>query len=312
MFSVLTYFEGKRLEKNVLISGFTFVKDAVRLDYPVVESIRSALPIVDEYIVNAGDCTDDTIEIIRNIRDPKIRIIETNWNPERFVDGITYADQTDIALDHCSYPWCLYLQADEVIHEQDFKKIVSAMEKYDSRDDVDGLLFHYNHFWGNYDRVHRGHNWYDMDIRALKNNRNIKSWKDAQSFRKNGKKLRVVDSGAWIYHYGWVRHPEVMRKKTIVMDSYYHDDEWMKKRHSDSGRPWDYGPLDRVPVFNGTHPEVMRNRISEKDWNAEDYSDPDNPPDLEHLRLSCRIHSGLEKFIGRKIGGYTNWIQVNT
>ena len=295
-----------------MISGFTFVRDAIRLDYPVVESIRSALPIVDEYIVNAGDCTDDTIDIIRDIGDPKIRIIETNWNPERFVDGITYADQTNIALDLCSYPWCLYLQADEVIHEQDFQKILGAMEKYDSRNDVDGLLFHYNHFWGSYDRVHRGHNWYDMDIRAFKNNRNIRSWKDAQSFRKDGKKLRVVDCGAWIYHYGWVRHPEVMRKKTIVMDSYYHDDEWMKKKHSDSGKPWDYGPLDRVPVFNGTHPEIMRNRISEKDWNAEDYSDPDNPPDLEHLRLSCRIHSALEKLIRRKVGGYSNWIQVKT
>ncbi len=295
-----------------MISGFTFVRDAVRLDYPVVESIRSALPIVDEYIINAGDCTDDTIEIIRNIEDPKIRIIETNWNPERFVDGITYADQTDIALDQCSYPWCLYLQADEVIHEQDFQKILSAMKKYDARDDVDGLLFHYNHFWGNYDRVHRGHNWYDMEIRAIKNNRNIRSWKDAQSFRKNGKKLRVVDCGAWIYHYGWVRHPDVMRKKTIIMDSFYHDDEWMKKKHSGSGRSWDYGPLDRVPVFDGTHPEIMRNRISKKNWNAEDYSDPDNPPDLEHLRISCRIHSALEKLIGRKIGGYSNWIQVNT
>ncbi|MCK4671542.1 MAG: glycosyltransferase [Candidatus Aegiribacteria sp.] len=300
------------MDKKVLISGFTFVRDAVRLDYPVVESIRSALPIVDEYIVNAGDCTDNTIEIIRNIGDPKIRIIETNWNPERFVDGITYADQTNIALGQCTYPWCLYLQADEVIHEQDFQQILSTMEKYDSRDDVDGLLFHYNHFWGNYNRVHRGHNWYDMDIRAVKNNRNISSWKDAQSFRKDGKKLRVVDCGAWIYHYGWVRHPEVMRKKTIIMDSFYHDDEWMKKKHSDSGRPWDYGPLDSVPVFNGTHPEIMRNRISEKDWNAEDYSDPDNPPDLEHLRVSCRIHSALEKIIGRKIGGYSNWIQVNT
>lgn len=310
MFPALAYFEGKQLDKKIKISGFTFVRDAVRLDYPVVESIRSALPIVDEYIVNAGDCTDNTIEIIRNIGDPKIRIIETNWNPERFVDGVTYADQTNIALDHCRFPWCLYLQADEVIHEQEFQKILNAMEKCDSREDVDGLLFHYNHFWGNYDRVHRGHNWYDMEIRAVKNNRNIRSWKDAQSFRNTGKKLRVVDSGAWIYHYGWVRHPEVMRKKTIVMDSFYHDDEWMKKKHSDSDRAWDYGPLDRVPVFNGTHPEIMRNRILAKDWNAEDYSDPDIPPDLEHLRLSCRIHSALEKLIGRKIGGYSNWILV--
>ncbi|RKZ07915.1 hypothetical protein DRQ25_10330 [Candidatus Fermentibacteria bacterium] len=299
---------GKILEKKIRISGFSFVRDGIRLDYPIEESIRSALAIVDEYIVNVGDCTDNTLEVIRSIDDPKIRIIETNWNPDRFVDGATIADQTNIALEQCRYPWCLYLQADEVIHEDDFRLIVGAMEKYDSRDDVDGLLFHYNHLWGSYSRVHRGHNWYDREIRVIKNGRNIRSWKDAQSFRIDGRKLRVADCGARIYHYGWVRHPEVMRKKTIVMDGFYHDDEWIAKKHSDSGKPWDYGPLDRIPLLRETHPAVMRSRIESKDWQAEDYSDPDNPPDHEHLQLWCRIHSALERFIGRKIGGYSNWI----
>lgn len=298
------------MNRNTKISGFTFVRDAVRLDYPIVESIRSALPIVDEYIVNVGDCSDNTLEVIRSIPDQKIKIIETDWNPDRFVDGATIADQTNIALDQCRYPWCLYLQADEAIHEDDFEKITGTIDKYDSRDYVDGLLFHYNHFWGDYSRVHRGHNWYDRDIRVIRNNRNVRSWKDAQSFRIDGKKLRVVDCGARIYHYGWVRHPEVMRKKTIVMDSFYHDDEWMKRKHSDSGKPWDYGPLNRIPLFRDTHPSAMQERIRNKNWKAEDYSDQGNPPDHEHLRLLSRIHSAIERLIGRKIGGYSNWILV--
>ena len=128
------------------ISGFTFVRDAVRLDYPIVESIRSALPIVSEYVVNVGDCTDNTLEVIEAIGDPRIRIVRTDWNPERFVAGATNADQTNIALDHCTSPWCLYLQADEVIHEEDFRRIQEAVAEYDHREDVDGLLFHYNHF----------------------------------------------------------------------------------------------------------------------------------------------------------------------
>jgi glycosyltransferase involved in cell wall biosynthesis len=293
------------------ISGFTFVRDAVRLDYPIEESIRSALPIVDEYVVNIGDCTDSTLEVIQSIGDPKIQIIETDWNPERFVAGATNADQTNIALDECTGPWCLYLQADEVIHENDFERIKGAVRKYDDRSDIDGLLFHYNHFWGNYDRVHRGHNWYDLDIRIVRNNRGIRSWKSAQSFRLNGKKLRVADCGAWIYHYGWVRHPEVMRKKQIALDRLHHDEDWVRKRHSEFGKPWDYGPLDRIPLFRGTHPEVMRTRILNKSWKAEDYSDLNNPPDHEHLRLWCRIHSYLEKIIGRKIGGYSNWTLVD-
>lgn len=292
------------------ISGFTFVRDAVKLDYPIVESITSALPIVDEYIVNVGDCTDNTLEVIRNIGDPRIKIVQTDWNPDRFVAGATNADQTNIALDHCSSPWCLYLQADEVIHEQDFSRITDAIRKYDQRDDVDGLLFHYNHFWGDYRRVHRGHNWYERDIRVVRNNPDIRSWKSAQSFRKNGRKLRVADCNAWIYHYGWVRHPSVMKRKTIALDSLHHDEAWVREHHSDPGIPWDYGPLDRIPVYSGTHPEVMHSRISGKDWKAEDFSDPDRPPDHEHLRLSCRLHSALERLIGRRIGGYSNWILV--
>jgi len=298
------------LDRKTGISGFTFVRDAVRLDYPIVESIRSALPIVDEYIVNIGDCTDDTLEVVQARGDPKIKVVRTDWNPDRFVAGATNADQTNIALDNCTMPWCLYLQADEVIHEEDFSRIVAILADVDGRQDVDGLLFHYHHFWGDYGRVHRGHNWYDLDIRVVRNNPDIRSWKSAQSFRKNGRKLRVVDCRAWIYHYGWVRHPQVMKRKKIALDSLHHDPEWVSENNPEPERPWDYGPLDRIPVFRGTHPAVMLKRIASKDWDAGDYSDPANPPDHEHLRLSCRIHTALERIIGRKIGGYSNWEMV--
>ena len=289
------------------ISGFTFVRDAVRLDYPIEESIRSALPIVDEYVVNVGDCTDDTLEVIEAIDDPRIVVVRTDWNPESFVAGATNADQTNIALDRCTRPWCIYLQADEVLHEEDYPGIVESIRRCHDRPEVDGILFHYNHFWGDYTRVHRGHNWYDLDIRVVRNDPSIRSWKSAQSFRKNGSKLTVMDSGAWIYHYGWVRHPRVMKRKKIALDSLHHDRSWVRDNNPEPDRPWDYGPLDGIPLFNGTHPEVMRNRIKGKDWLAEDFSDPDNPPDHEHLRKWCRLHSAIERLIGRKIGGYSNW-----
>ena len=62
------------------VSGFTFVRNAVKYDYPVVESIRSILPAVDEFIVNVGRCDDGTLELIRSIRDPKIKIVESVWD----------------------------------------------------------------------------------------------------------------------------------------------------------------------------------------------------------------------------------------
>ncbi len=291
------------------ISGFTFVRDAVKLDYPIYESIMSILPIVDEYIVNLGDCSDNTREVIEGIGDSRIKVINTPWNPERFVRGATNADQTNIALDHCTGDWCFYLQADEVVHEKDHGLILDTLASCSSRPEVDGLLFSYNHFWGDYSRVHRSHCWYSHDIRVIRAGRGIRSWKSAQSFRMNDgqTKLRVVDCGACIYHYGWVRHPMVMRRKQKALDGLHHDGEWVKKRYSDGEVPWDYGPLDRIPLFKGTHPAVMKRRIETKDWRAEDYGDPAHPPLHEHLRLSMRLHSALERLLGTKIGGYRNW-----
>jgi len=295
------------MERGIGLSGFTFVRDAIRLDYPVVESIRSALPIVDEYVVNVGDCTDDTLGAIEAIGDPRIVILRTDWDPSRFVAGATNADQTNIALDRCTMPWRLYLQADELIHEEDFPAILEAVAEADARPDIEGILFHYNHFWGDYDRVHRGHNWYDRDIRIVRGLPGIRSWRSAQSFRRDGRKLRVIDSGAWIYHYGWVRHPLVMKRKKIALDSLHHDPSWVRENNPEPERPWDYGPLEGIPLFTGTHPAVMRDRIAAKDWDAADFSDPDDPPDHEHLRLGCRVHSALERLVGRRIGGYRNW-----
>jgi hypothetical protein len=33
------------------VSGFSFCRNDVRLYYPIAESIRSALPLVDEYVI---------------------------------------------------------------------------------------------------------------------------------------------------------------------------------------------------------------------------------------------------------------------
>jgi len=63
------------------ISGFSFVRNGIKLYYPVVESIKSILPIVDEFViaVGKGDDDDTTREQIAAIGDPKIKIIDTVW-----------------------------------------------------------------------------------------------------------------------------------------------------------------------------------------------------------------------------------------
>ena len=53
IFEKLGYFEDQK-RKNVKLSAFTIIKNAVKFDYPLIESIKSVLPIVDEYVINAG------------------------------------------------------------------------------------------------------------------------------------------------------------------------------------------------------------------------------------------------------------------
>jgi glycosyltransferase involved in cell wall biosynthesis len=63
----------------MFISGFTIIRNAVENDYPVVEAIRSILPVVDEMIVLVGDSTDQTEALIRAIGSDKIKIHHSVW-----------------------------------------------------------------------------------------------------------------------------------------------------------------------------------------------------------------------------------------
>lgn len=289
------------------VSGFSFVRNAVRLHYPIAEAIRSALPIVDEFVVAVGPCDDGTIERIRGIGDPKVRILETEWDPAHFVHGHINAVQTNLALDQCSGDWGIYLQADEVLHEADLPAIVEAMRRHQHDPAVEGLLFDYLHFWGDFDRVHWTRNWYRHEVRAVKIVPGTRSWKSAQGFRRDGRKLTVRPANARVFHYGWVRPPEVMKKKQIALDRLHHPEDWVQKRHPDEGVAFDYGPLEHVARFTGTHPAVMREWIAGKDWDAARYRRAGTKH--EHNLLSVRLLSWLEnRLLKRRIGEYRNYV----
>ncbi len=196
------------------VSGFTFVKNAVKYGYPVVESIKSVLPIVDEMIVCLGDSEDETNKLIGSIDSDKIRIIHSVWNNSLREGGKVLAVETNKAMDATASDsdWLFYIQADEVLHEQYHPVVVSAMEKYKNDKRVEGLLFNYHHFYGSYKFIGDGRKWYSKEIRVIRNNKMIRSYRDAQGFRRDNRKLHVKLIDAYIYHYGWVRNPIAMQK----------------------------------------------------------------------------------------------------
>jgi hypothetical protein len=250
------------------VTGFTFIRNAIIYDYPVVESIQSILPLCDNFVVAVGKSDDGTRELIEKIDRSKVRIIETIWDDNLREGGKVLALETGKAFQgiEADTDWAFYIQGDEVVHEKYLDNIFKAMTKWKETPNVDGLLFSYLHFYGSYDYVGSSDKWYKNEVRVIRNNRNIYSYKDAQGFRKeDNKKLKVKPSDAWIYHYGWVKHPDIMQKKHERFHRLWHDDHWMTENVY-SNKRFDYSNIDALARFTGTHPKMMEKRIQEKNW----------------------------------------------
>ena len=250
------------------VSGFTFIRNAIKYDYPILEAIRSILPLCDEVIVAVGNSEDDTLQLIQSI-DPKVKIIETVWDDSVREGGRTLALETDKAYAAISKDsdWAFYIQGDEVLHEQYYPAIKASMLKYKDRPSIDGLLFNYLHFYGSYDYVGSSISWYPDEIRIIRVRKDIFSYRDAQGFRKQpNEKLNVKRIDAWMYHYGWVKPPEKMQLKQKSFHKMWHDDQWINE-HVEQVDEFDYFKnIDALKLFDGSHPTVMLPRIEQKNW----------------------------------------------
>lgn len=304
------------------ISGFTFLRNAHKLYYPIAESINSILEIVDEFVValGKGDENDNSLEILQAINSSKIKIIYTEWDLEKYPGGTEYAHQTDLAKQACSGDWLFYLQGDEVVHEDDLKTIKDACIKYNSDQKIEGFVFNYFHFWGDYEHYFSDHCWYKKEIRIIRNLPEIHSWKDAQSFRfmpdfngndyhrkENTRKLNCVALDAQIFHYGWVRPPHVMKNKNDTVMKNYSRAFWQEFDDN-----FDYGRLDYCKVFKSTHPKLMSQRILELDWKDKlRFAGPAviNRSKMKHERPKYRILSWIEENLlgGYVMGGFKNY-----
>ena len=256
------------------VCGFSFVKNGVKFDYPVVEAITSILPACDKFIVAVGDCNDGTRELIESIGSDKIEIIDTVWDPNLRVRGRVLASETNKAFDAIpeEYDWCFYIQGDEVVHEKYLPVIVSAMGKYQSIKEVDGLIMRYLHFYGTYDYYADSRRWYRSEIRIIKNNKGIRSWNDAQGFRwKNAKKLTGAFIDVKMYHYGWVKPPKIMKDKVEGSKQYWSvDSKHLKTLEQKPADEFVYEDgIDSLEKFTETHPKVMLNRINNANWHPQ-------------------------------------------
>jgi hypothetical protein len=293
----------ENFKQQMKVAGFTIIRNAIKFDYPVIEAITSILPICDEFIVAVGNSEDETLQLIKGINSPKIKIIETVWDDSLRQGGQVLAIETNKAFDAISkdVDWCFYIQSDECVHEKHLASIKEAMQKYKDDKQVEGLLFNYVHFYGTYNYVGNSRRWYRKEIRIIKNDKSIRSYKDAQGFRKtDNSKLHVKPISAEIYHYGWVKPPKAQQAKQEHFHKMWHDDEWMKKNIAQV-EEFDYSQIDSLEEFKGTHPQVFQNRVKVADWNFKF--------DQSQIKLSAKDKFLLfiEKTTGWKVGEYKNY-----
>ena len=286
----------------MFISGFTIIKNAVKNDYPIVEAINSILPVVDEMIVLVGDSEDETLQLIESIKSNKVKIHHSVWDNTLRKGGVVLAVETNKAfkLINPKADWAFYIQADEAVHEKYLPVIKKAMNEYAADKRVDGLLFHYTHFYGTYDYVGDSRKWYSKEIRIIRNDPAISSYRDAQGFRKNGEKLKVKLIDAYIYHYGWVKSPNQMMKKIAEVRKFWHPDEELAGI-KDNSEDFDYTSIDSITTFEGTHPEVYVDRVNNTHWNVVfDIS-------KKKFKLKDQILYKFEKLTGVRLFDYQNY-----
>jgi hypothetical protein len=281
----------------VRISGFGIARNALLMGYPVVESITSILPLVDEFVIGIGQSDDDTEGLVRSIGDPKIRIFQSFWDTSNQSGGRILSEKTNEALERCTGDWCFYLQSDEVVHERDLPVIREACAQSLNDERVEGLLFQYVHFYGSYSVIGTARNWYRNEVRIVRRAADVRSVGDAQGFRVGDRKPRVRASGARIYHYGWAKHPGQMGQKKKMIA------RWWGVNVEDADR-FRYRSMYGLRSFRGAHPAVMQKLVAAQDWTFEPRVNPLEWDKRDYKNCLSGIVEGLT---GKRIGERRNY-----
>jgi hypothetical protein len=243
--------------------------------------------------------------LVQSIHPTKIKIIDTIWDNTLTTGGIVLADETNKALKAIGddSDWLIYIQGDEVFHEADYVVIKNAMEQYKEDERVDGLLFKYRHFYGSYDYVATSSRWYKNEIRIIKNNKSIYSYKDAQGFRKgNNEKLNVKAIDAYVHHYGWVKEPKIMNEKIVNTGSIWGGTDYTEE-HIERAlqQEFNYSGIDILEKFRGTHPLIFTTRVASINWKF------NYELSFNKLTFKDKIKNFVEKITGKRFFDYQNY-----
>ncbi len=291
-----------------MISGFTIVRNAVKLDYPIVAAIRSMLDICDEVVVNVGKSDDDTRDVVAGLDDPRVRIIDSVWDFSTR-HSWALALETNRAMAACRGTWGVYVQADEVLHETGAVWLREKIREWDGDARVEGLLVDYLHFYSDFDTVATDRHWYRREVRAVRLDREIRSFQDAQGFRVGPaeRRVRARVTGARMFHYGWARPPQSMGHKLAAwQEIFMQEADRPEARAAERGLNWT--PLLRR--FTGSHPRVVEAWIGERRAARGGVGPSVGPRRLRLAHLRLYVSDWIERLAGARLFEYRNYVEI--
>lgn len=284
-----------------MLSGFTIVRNAVKLDFPIVPAIRSVLEVCDEVVVNVGRSEDDTRDLVAAIADPRVRIIDTEWDFSQ--RNVMLSIETQRAMDACRGAWGIYIQADEVLHERGARLLQEKVREWDGDARVEGLVVKYLHFYGGFDTIATSHRWYRREVRCVRLGKDIRPYQGAQGFRVGPeyRKIRARLTDAEMFHYGWARPAAAIREKREISKTIY---PWTRERLA---RDLARGDLEWIPLlrrFTGAHPQAAL------EWIAARAHDPERvigPRRLKPEHLRFYLSDWIERLTGARLFEFRNY-----
>ena len=280
------------------ISGFTIARNAVRLCFPLEASIRSLLEVCDEVVVNVGQSEDGTLDLVRGIGSPKVRIVESTWDLAK--RNYMLGEETLKAMRACAHPWGIYIQADEVLHEDGARALAAAIRAADGDARVEGLLVRYRHFYGDFDTLATHRRWYRREVRAVRLDPalDIRPYQGAQGFRvgPEHRKIRARLTDAEMFHYGWSRPRIALERKREVGKSMY---PWRPAEGERPLVPW----IPGLKPFAGTHPAAAREYVAQ--WRGQ--TAPVGPRRFKAAFVRYWLSGVIERLTGARVFEFTNY-----
>ena len=245
-----------------MISGFTTARNVISLQYPLEACVKSLRSVCDEVVLGYDPYTEDgTHELaVKLAQDLDLVLFESKWDMDNRNSGTEIGIQADKTMEKCLFPWVLYCQLDEALHEDDRDSLHGLIA---SPGDITGFSFVRPYFWQNLHTIRK--DWSPEVIRLIRRGTHTFSSLDGHSCETL--QGRVEKSRLWMYHYSRLGDPQAISQRVRTLDGLFHQEETLISKEDlpdyDWGtRQWDnFSKIETPPKaqaefvkYIGTHP----------------------------------------------------------